>query len=714
MTNNAKIISINDLKSNDPSYLETIFSIANGHLGVRASNPVNISDTAGTIVNGFFEISEIVYGEKAFGYAKNNQTIVKLPDLRQIKICDGQQNVFHRSELKAESLDMNNGVLVSTYKLTNDLGKSVELTVKSALQQANNQVIGLRYEIKPIDYTGRIKIVKHLKAISDGEETDDPRKSRTVHTLTYEKHDVNSKSEIVKITTQISKMYLEMAIYTPAALEQKFELTDGKTINFDVIGLVGEINEPVEFTDMPTFEEVIKGSSEFWEEFWKNSEIKITGDDSLNQAIHYNLFQLTSSTGRDGKTNIPAKGLSGTGYEGHYFWDTEMYMSPFFAYTNPQIAQKLIKYRYSILEASKKRARELGVAKGALFAWRTINGQEASAYYPAGTAQYHIDADIAYAIDRYYKVTDDKQFLENYGFEIVLETARFWKNFGSFSEIHGKRKFCFFDVTGPDEYTAIVNNNYYTNRMAKFNMGFAVDLIDEFPEKARELGVTDQERNELANISESVYLPYDQIKGINQQDDSAFEKPIWPFDTTPKDNYPLLLHYHPLMIYRYQVNKQADTLLADFLFDDLSKEQYLREYDYYEKITTHDSSLSRSIFSAIAARIDLKTKAYDYFMDTVKTDLVDLQKNTADGLHVANLGGSWLTVVNGFGGLQVKDGLLTIDNHLPDEWKKLTLRLQYLGRLLQITYTNKTTQIEVLTGASIKIRVDGTVKMIQA
>lgn len=704
--NEEKVISKSDLNSNDSAYLETIFSIANGHFGVRASNPVEHSTTAGTIVNGFYETSPINYGEKAYGYATNNQTIVKLPDMRAIDIFDNKNKRFSCSEVKTETLDMDTGLLTSVYELLNSDGQAIELTLNSILQQADSHVIGLRYTIKPISYFDEIKVMKHLNTNGDDTETDDPRKSRILRTLSYSKTQVSDSCELLTVKTQKSQLYVKMAICMQTPLEQTIRLNQEVTL--DAVGLIGNINENLSL-NIPEFSKIVSDAKLFWQTFWKNSEVKIDGDDSLNQALHYNLFQLTSSTGRDGKTNIPAKGLSGTGYEGHYFWDTEMYMSPFFAYTNPEIARELIIYRYGILDEAKKRARQLGVSEGALFAWRTINGQEASAYYPAGTAQYHIDADISYAIARYYKLTADQAFIKKYGLEIVLETARFWKKFGSFNQ----NGFCFFDVTGPDEYTAIVNNNYYTNRMAKFNMEFAVELIDAFPNQAHSLGVTPEERISLKEAADKVFLPYSTDKQINQQDDSAFDKPVWPFDETPETNYPLLLHYHPLKIYRYQVNKQADTLLADFLFDDISKEQLSREYDYYEKITTHDSSLSRSIFSALAARIGLKEKAYNYFMDTVKTDLIDLQNNTADGLHVANLGGSWLTVAMGFGGIEVNDSQLMINNHLPDEWNKLSLRLKFKKRLLEIVYQSDQTIVKVIQGQPLEVIVDGVKKVAQ-
>lgn len=711
MNNNAKILTNSELKNQTPSYLETIFSISNGHFGVRASDPVAKSITAGTLVNGFFEMSKINYGEKAYGYAENNQTIVNLPDLRAIEVFDAHHRLFDKSQLETQYLNMHKGLLVSIYQVSNSVGQSLKLTLKSTIQQSPDSIIGLRYEIRSINYTGTVTIKKHLNIKNNHKGSDDPRKSRQISTLSYEKNVLDS-SEVLKVSTQQSHQFVEIGVYSDGGLEKTFVLKPDQRQDFDFLGLVGPINRKMNLEKYPTFTQILADSTRFWNDFWAKSEVTISGNDELNQAMHYNLFQLMSAAGRDGRTNIAAKGMSGTGYEGHYFWDTEMYMAPFFAFTNNKIARDLIKYRYSLLDLSKKRARTLGVDQGVLFAWRTIDGHEASAYYPAGTAQYHIDADIAYAIYCYLTITGDKDFVEKYGLEIVLETARFWKNFGSYSLINGKKKFCFFDVTGPDEYTALVDNNYYTNRMAKFNLEFAVKLIDEFSRKADSLGVTTLEKKELAKIAKDIYLPYDQKLAINQQDDSSFQKPVWPFSQTPSENYPLLLHYHPLTIYRYQVNKQADTLLADFLFDDLSKEQLAREYDYYEKITTHDSSLSRSIFSALAARIGLQNKAYKYFNDTVRTDLTDLQGNSCDGLHLANLGGSWLTVTEGFGGIIIKNDKLTINNHLPKEWNKLTIRLTYQARRLEIVYLPNNTEVHLLTGKPIVITVDGASKMI--
>lgn len=705
MTQLSKTLELDDLKSTQPAYLESIFSLANGHVGVRASDPINPSEDAGTVVNGFYEESDIHYGEKAYGYADKNQTIVKLPDIRRIKVYDDNRNKFDQSQLKDMHLDMAQGILYSTYELSNSQNESIELSLTSVVDQKENQFIGLRYEITGKNYLGNIKVEKDFDLDTTAQDSDDPRKSRGVTTLQYDSLNLQDLKGL-RVTTDNSKLFVEMGLALSEDMEMILTLKDGP-IKFDVLAIVGDIGQHISSTDLPTFESIKEESIEFWTRFWNQSEVEINGDDSLNKAIHFNLYQLESSAGRDGKTNISAKGLSGVGYEGHYFWDTEMYMAPFFAYTNPDIAADLIKYRYSILPEAKERARTLGVSDGALFTWRTINGKEASAYYPASTAQYHIDADIAFAIYRYFTITEDNQLIKDYGLEIVLETAKFWTNFGSFSEIDGKQRFCFFDVTGPDEYSAIVNNNYYTNRMAKFNLDFAIQLIKKFPEEAKQLGADKHTLNEFAKIRDAIYLPFDEEKGINEQDDSYFKKPVWPFEQTPKENYPLLLHYHPLTIYRYQVNKQADTLFADFLFDDISKEQLIKEYDYYEKITTHDSSLSRSIFSALAARLGLSDKAYSYFRDTAKTDLIDLQGNTNDGLHIANLGGSWIAIVEGFGGIQIKNDTLNIRNNLPDAWNGMTIHIRYRDCLLEIDYSQDNVQVKVLSGDPINIVIDG-------
>ncbi len=709
-------INLKDIKKNDPQYVASIFSTGNGHFGIRTSDPILADNSGGCIVNGFYEESTINYGEEAYGYPKNNQSIVLLPDLRTIFI-KYKDNFFNNSEVRKIQLNMLSGELKSSYLISNTSGDKIVLDVLSIVNQCNSEQFLIQYRLTPMNFSGVISVSKPLTMSSKREKSRDPRKGKNIISLQEKNISLVSNQIVKEFRTNRSKLSIQIGLKNLAPNSKlnndQIMLKKGETSELKYIAAISEINNSVdqkEFLEDP--EEISKDTNCYWQSFWKNSDIKISKKNRLELGIHYNIFQLNQGAGRNGNTNIPAKGLSGIGYDGHYFWDTEIYMLPFFIFTNPDEAKKLLTYRYKILPEAKKRAKELGVDKGALFAWRTINGKEASAFFPAGTAQYHINADIAYAVGLYYNVTKDIQFINEIGLPIILETARFWKSFGSWQLIDEKNKFVFNDVTGPDEYTAIVNNNYYTNRMAQHNLRLAVKLSKKIQEwnyqEFKNHQLDQKELESFSKIADNTYLPYNSNEQIIAQDDSFFEKPIWPFKTTPKENYPLLLHYHPLTIYRYQVAKQPDALMTDMLFpNDYGTDQKKRNYSYYEKITTHDSSLSRSIFSILAARLHYKEKAENYFMSTALTDLTDLQGNTDDGLHMANLGGNWLGLVYGFAGLRVSDSELSLTNNLPNDWESLQFKLKYQARELLITLNHKKDSITRLSGKPVQITLNG-------
>jgi alpha,alpha-trehalose phosphorylase len=433
-----------------------------------------------------------------------------------------------------------------------------------------------------------------------------------------------------------------------------------------------------------------KFQKEYLEKFWNDSYIKIDGDDALTQGIRFNMFHLLQSTGKDGYTNIGAKGLTGEGYEGHYFWDTETYVLPFFLYTQPETAKKLLEFRYNTLDAARDRAKEMSHTKGALYPWRTINGYECSSYYPAGTAQYHINADIAFALKQYYQVTDDFDFIKSMGIEILAETARLWEDAGSYNS---EGQFCINCVTGPDEYTALINNNYYTNLMAAENLSFASEMVEKiktespeiYQELKNKLKLSEEEHFGWEKHAEKMFYPYDEKLKINAQDDSFLSKPIWELDKTPKEKFPLLLNYHPLVLYRYQVIKQADLILAEALLPHkFSDEQVKRDYDYYEKLTTHDSSLSTCIYSIVANRIGYEKEAYEYFINTSRTDLDNYQGNTKDGIHSASMAGTWLGVVMGFGGMKIYNNELHFDPKIPEKWNEYTFKIKFKNRIIKV------------------------------
>ncbi len=447
------------------------------------------------------------------------------------------------------------------------------------------------------------------------------------------------------------------------------------------------------------------------ERFWSVSDVEIDGDGALQQGVRYNLFSLFQSAGRDGRTSLAAKGLTGEGYEGHYFWDTEIFALPFFIYTQPAIARALLRYRCGTLDKARARAAEMS-QRGALYPWRTIAGDEASAYFPAGTAQYHINADIAHAIGTYVGATGDQTLLHEGGAEVVFETARLWADLGDYIPSQDGA-FCLNEVTGPDEYSALVNNNCYTNLMARAHLRLAARLSgelaagapEEYERLARRIGLTDGEVAEWRRAADRIRVPHDPGLGIHAQDDSFLHLARWDFAGTPASSYPLLLHFHPLVIYRHQVLKQPDVVLAQVLLGtQFSMAEKKRNFDYYDPLTTGDSSLSPCIQSVAAAELGYADLAYEYFMRTARMDLDDVNGNASHGVHEAAMAGSWVSLVHGFGGLRNDDGRLSFAPRLPAAWSRLRFRLLVGDALLQVTLTGHAAAYELLAGSALEIR----------
>jgi alpha,alpha-trehalose phosphorylase len=430
--------------------------------------------------------------------------------------------------------------------------------------------------------------------------------------------------------------------------------------------------------------------------FWARSDVEVPGQPELQQAIRWNLYQLAQATARAEQSGVPAKGVSGTGYGGHYFWDTEIYVLPFLTYTAPTMARSALRFRYNMLDAGRRRARDL-TQRGALFPWRTINGEEASAYYAAGTAQYHIDADICFALCKYVAASGDDDFMWREGVDILVETARMWADLG-FWRIDGSRVFHIHGVTGPDEYTTVVNDNLFTNVMARFNLSKAAEVVAQMEVAAPEayermvqrLGVTKEEVDEWAEVAEAMAIPFDERIGIHPQDSHFLEREVWDLERTPANKRPLMLYYHPLVIYRFQVLKQADVVLALFLQGDhFSHKEKRANFEYYDAITTGDSTLSGVVQSIIAAEVGYHELALQYFTSSLFVDLADLHGNASDGVHVASTGGVWNALVYGFGGMRDYNGQITFDPRLPESWESLTFRVLLHGTRLGVKLTSR-------------------------
>jgi alpha,alpha-trehalose phosphorylase len=454
--------------------------------------------------------------------------------------------------------------------------------------------------------------------------------------------------------------------------------------------------------------------------FWERSDVRIEGHPDLQQATRWCLFQLAQAAARADGLGVPAKGVTGSGYSGHYFWDTEIYVLPFLAYTTPLWARNALRMRYLMLPAARKRAHQLNEA-GALFPWRTINGEEASAYYAAGTAQYHINADVAFALAKYIRATGDVDFLDSEGVDIAVDTARLWATLGFWRSSDGVHDgegdtFHIHGVTGPDEYTTVVNDNLFTNVMARFNLRFAARTVREMEEADYDAYLRMVERMNLDpsepemwdRAAEAMHIPHSEALGIHPQDSVFLEREIWDLEHTPADQRPLLLHFHPLVIYRYQVLKQADVVLALFLQGNhFTPEEKLADFEYYDPLTTGDSTLSAVVQAILAAEVGYQDLALEYFRESIFVDLGDLHHNAADGVHVASAGGVWTALVSGFGGMRDHYGDLSFDPRLPAAWPSLSYALQWHGTRLNITLTADSMTVEAGEGDPVDFTVRG-------
>jgi alpha,alpha-trehalose phosphorylase len=738
------IIQNSSLEEDELLKSESIFHTANGYIGIRGNfeegYKKNYPTIKGAYINAFYETNTINYGEKLYGFPDTQQKILNVIDAQSIElIIEGEKFSLFNGEIInfTRTFNIKEGFTERKIHWRSLKKHEVLIAIKRITSFKRLELFLISYKVTALNFEGNIEFISRINGdVQNHTDENDPRVSSS-HAQALKVNYVNADNNILTIAaeTNNSKHVTACSVY--------HKISNTSNLNYEVHSkdIISKIethiakdesillNKYITYTDslrhsnpikdnIQICKSVTKYSSDFWlkeqkkylEAFWANSDVIIQGDDKLQQGVRYNVFQLLQSVGKDKYSNIAAKGLSGEGYEGHYFWDTEIYMLPFFLLTEPHLAKNLLMYRYEILDAARKRARELGHKKGALYPWRTVTGSECSAYFPAGTAQYHINADISYSFISYYLLTKDIDFMKKYGAEVLFETARLWYDTGHFS--NGKFKIdC---VTGPDEYTCIVNNNYYTNIMAKYNLKWAVNIYVKLKNThlncletlKNKIGIDEYEIKNWEKAYLNMYIPYHTEKDINPQDDTFLNKAVWDFENTSKENYPLLLHYHPLTLYRYQVCKQADTILAHMLLEDEQDFSTIKNsYDYYEKITTHDSSLSSCIFSIMASRVGYYEKAYDYFLESVRLDLDNSHGNTRDGIHAANMGGAYLSIIYGFAGFRIKENGISFKPYLPKEWNSYSFKIIYKGSRIKVTVDKNNITFMLECGKNVEFKV---------
>jgi alpha,alpha-trehalose phosphorylase len=736
--------------------METILALANGYLGMRGV-PEEGSPYLqnGTFVNGFYESWPIIYAEEAFGFARTGQTMLNVTDSKIIKLFVddepfglGSSNIRHY----CRQLNMKSGTLDRELLWETPSGKRIRIKSRRLISFHQRHVAAISYEVTVLNAHAALVISSEVFRYQpeEHEAKNDPRQAKFSGILLQPRTSYERDRRVVLTHgTERSQMILACAVDhdfecdSPYCYKTSHTQNSGQVV-FTIEAKPGrpihltkymvyhtsntatpnEISRSAEWTldrvVSQGFTKLLAEQAEYLDQFWQTSDVQVTNVKSkraklstveMQQAIRVNLFHILQASARAENLGVAAKGVTGQAYEGHYFWDTEIYLLPFLTYTSPRTAKNLLRFRYGMLDQARARARELS-HRGALFPWRTISGEEASAYYEAGTAQYHINGDIIYALRKYVNATGDEEFLFQYGTEMLVETARFWYDLGFFSS-RKEGRFCINGVTGPDEYKTLVNNNTYTNLMARENLRYAVETVEGLQSHQpqllealiRKTGLELSEVEGWRAAANKMYIPFDATTGIYPQDDSFFDREPWDFKNTPADKYPLLLFYHPLNIYRHQVIKQADVLLAMFLLGhEFSLETKKRNFDFYDPLTTGDSSLSSCIEAIVALEIGEFEKAVDYARAALLMDLADVGGNVTDGCHIASMGGTWMVFTYGFGGLRDYDGTLRFRPQRPPEPEaSLRFALTYRGQVLDVEINPNSTIYSLRRGKTLVI-----------
>jgi len=713
---------------------ESIFALSNGHVGLRGNlDEGEPHGLPGTYLNSLYELRPLPYAEGGYGYPESGQTVIDVTNGKLIRLLvDDEPFDIRYGVVQAHEreLDFRDGVLRRSVRWTSPTGRAIRVSSVRMVSFTQRAIAAICYEVEPLDSEVRIVVQSELVANEAlPKPSKDPRVSAVLESpLVSEEYQSLDTRGLLIHRTRVSDLRVGAAMDhhiegPPGTLVESeshpdiarvsvvTRLNPGerlRIVKFIAYGWSSQRSRPaihdqviaaLSAARLTGWEGLLAEQRAFLDEFWLNADVEIKGDPEIQQALRFALFHVLQAGARAEGRPIPAKGLTGPGYDGHAFWDTEIFVLPVLTLTLPRAAGDALRWRHLIIGEAKERARQLGL-RGAAFPWRTIRGAECSGYWLAGTAAFHINADIAYAVALYVGCTGDTAFEEEVGLELLVETARLWSSLGY---LDAAGWFRIDGVTGPDEYSAIVDNNVYTNLMAQHNLRSAVEAAKRHPQKAATLGVDADELASWQTAAEGVFIPYDETLGVTPQDEAFTEHEVWDFAGTAPDQYPLLLHFPYFDIYRKQVLKQADLVLAMYLRGDaFTQEQKARNFAYYEPLTVRDSSLSACIQAVLAAEVGQLQLAYDYLGEAAFMDLHDLEHNVKDGLHMASLAGAWTALVAGFGGMRMYDGSLLFAPRLPKGIERIAFHILFRGSRLRVEVTAKEATYRLLDGPQLK------------
>jgi len=731
---------------------ESLFCLTNGYLGTRGSyEEGTVKSLPCTFVNGVFDKSETFMRELA-----------NLPNWLGIRLYVEKEliGIENCSILEfSRVLDMKHAMLVKRFLLEDKKGRQTLVEGIRFVSRANVHRMAVKLYVTPINYDGIIEV----ENIVDGSVINfaDAPRFKVKHTYLVANERLTENGVYIECATSDNHLHVGTGAFLDAERNGKsviktrqFYAFGEQTIEFQDFdaeqGVTTEITKYASIyteRDLPKyelhsavkneidafvergFEQELAEHFKVYEEMWKEADIQIQGDFDLDRAVRFNIFHLMSTGNEhDDRVNVGAKLLHGEEYGGHAFWDTELFMLPFFAYVFPKTAKNLESYRYRLLDAARANAAKNGY-KGAQYPWESADdGTEQCPDWtiePDGTCyrcyvadyEHHVTAAVAYGIYDYVKITKDTSFLLKKGAEILMETARFWASRCEY--ITEKDRYEIRKVTGPDEWHEPVDNNVYTNYLAKWNLRYVIALIQDLKEHHREdydriaekISLTEKEIEEWNLVQSKIYLPRKEGTQLLEQFEGYFDLQEVTIQEYDKNDWPIRpAELKTMKTKETQIIKQADVvMLLHLMGEEFDEETTKLNYSYYEKRTLHGSSLSPSIYSIMGLKVGDDTKAYRYLRRAAFIDLINLQKNTREGIHAANAGGVWQTVVFGFAGLSIDaDGILNITPKMPKEWEGVIFRIHYLNSWLEISIDAKNNAaVKVLEGAQTDVKVNG-------
>ncbi len=715
---------------------ETIFALSNGNLGLRGNlDEGEPYGELGTYLSGVHELRPMPHAEAGYGYPESGQTVINVTSGKIIRLLvdDEPFDVRYGTLLAhTRTLDMRAGTLVRNVEWRSPAGQRVRIKSTRMVSLTQRGVAAIEYIVEPVDESARLVLQSELvvNEPSHGPRVSDPRVAAAlIAPLTAEDHLALDASVVLVHRTRVSGLKVAAGMNhivdcsapwdsSTEALDDLGRFTVGTTLNagqclrivkFLAYGwsslrsnhaLRDQVGAALHAAQSTGWDELLQEQRSFLDNYWECNTVEIPDDPDLEIAIRFGMFHALQAGARTEGIAIPAKGLTGTGYDGHAFWDTEMFVLPFLNSAYPTASREVLRWRHTTLDVARQRAQELGLT-GAALPWRTIDGAECSGYWPAGTAAFHVNAAVAEAVMQYLDATDDTDFFAECGAELVIEAARLFQSLG-----HRARDGAFHidGVTGPDEYSAIADDNVYTNLMAQRTLRAAIRACAQAPDVASALGVHENEQQGWAAAADTMHIPYSEALGIHAQSTNFTMHPFWDFAATSESQYPLLQSAPYFDLYRKQVVKQADIVLAMHTCPEaFTLEEKRSNFTYYEAITVRDSSLSAVSQGIIAAELGHLELAEDYLNECAFIDLRDTHSNSDDGIHLAASVGAWAVVVAGFGGLRIVGGVLRFAPRIAPEFGPLSFTMRHLDRRISIRVTPTKATYELTAGFPLNI-----------